>query len=142
MLQGRSNGYAAGGVPDARCAVNTPGEDAGALSVEAAFLASYLAWRRGDVSRAHAFATRALQAARSEVPTRGVLGEGDRKPTLDAAHKAPPPLANPMGRMLFSELVAAACARDASAAGLERAWRALQRSESDYARRAAASLQR
>lgn len=74
-------------------------------SVEAAFLLGYLRWEAGDRRGANAHLQRAAMAARTDAPTRGVLGEGDRKAALAAGPtRAAPPLREPMGRTLFSEL--------------------------------------
>jgi tetratricopeptide (TPR) repeat protein len=75
-------------------------------SVEASFLAGYLLWEAGDRQGAGAALARARTAAKVQAPTKGVLGEGDRK--------AAPPLESPLGKTLFGDLAAAA-ARAAAA---------------------------
>jgi len=49
------------------------------MSVEAHFLASYLAWKDGDVQRASAFLARAKEHAGPLKPVEGASGEGDTK---------------------------------------------------------------
>lgn len=74
-------------------------------SVEAAFLLGYLLWEAGDRRGANVHLERAARAARTDAPTKGVLGEGDRKAAFAAGPaRAAPPLREPMGRTLFSEL--------------------------------------
>ena len=74
-------------------------------SVEAPFLLGYLRWEAGDRRGASAHLERAARAARPDAPTRGVLGEGDRKAAFAAGPaRAAPPLRESMGRTLFSEL--------------------------------------
>jgi len=74
-------------------------------SVEAPFLLGYLSWEEGDGRGAKAFLGRAARAARIDAPAKGVLGEGDRKATGTAGPaRAAPPLREPMGRTLFSEV--------------------------------------
>ena len=74
-------------------------------SVEAAFLLGYLLWEAGDRRGANAHLEGAARAARTDAPTKGVLGEGDRKPAVAAGPaRAAPPLREPMGRTLFSEV--------------------------------------
>ena len=81
-------------------------------SVEAAFLAGFVAWDSGsgDIAR---LARRVLEAATIDAPVEGVLSEGDRR---DAKHVAAPPLESPLGRLLFGEPIAAL--RGRAAAGL------------------------
>jgi len=99
-------------------------------SIEAAFLAGYVAWDRGrDVAR---FVAAVVRAAKVEAPVKGVLNEGDRR---DAKRVAAPPLESPLGRLLFGEELAALRARTAagqaidesSLAGLWRETRRLER---------------
>jgi Tfp pilus assembly protein PilF len=74
-------------------------------SVEAPFLLGYLRWEAGDRRGANAHLESASRAARTDAPTRGVLGEGDRKAAIAAGPaRVAPPLQEPMGRTLFSEL--------------------------------------
>lgn len=74
-------------------------------SVEAPFLLGYLRWEAGDRHGANAYLERAARAARADAPIKGVLGEGDRKATVAAGPaRAAPPLREPMGRTLFSDL--------------------------------------
>lgn len=108
-------------------------------SLEAAFLAGYLGW---DAGRDPApLARRVQEAARVERPTQGVLGEGDRR---DAQRVAAPPLANPVGRLLFEAPIDALRAH-ATAGGppsqddVVGQWRAVRRLARGYARRAAAA---
>jgi tetratricopeptide (TPR) repeat protein len=99
-----------------------------AKSVDAAFLSGYLRWQEGDLEGAGAFYAKALRAAETDAPVKGVLGEGDRKaapgtggappagapPSAAApgaaeggpAHIAAPPLKSPLGRTLFGEFTA------------------------------------
>jgi len=81
-------------------------------SVEAAFLAGFVAWDAGsgDIAR---LARRVLEAATIDAPVEGVLSEGDRR---DAKRVAAPPLESPLGRLLFGEPIAAL--RGRAAAGL------------------------
>ena len=81
-------------------------------SVEAAFLAGFVAWDSGsgDIAR---LARRVLEAATIDAPVKGVLSEGDRR---DAKRVAAPPLESPLGRLLFGEPIAAL--RGRAAAGL------------------------
>lgn len=73
-------------------------------NVEAEFLLGYLRWEAGDRRGANAHLERAARAARTDAPTKGVLGEGDRKAAFAAGPaRAAPPLREPMGRTLFSE---------------------------------------
>jgi tetratricopeptide (TPR) repeat protein len=74
-------------------------------SVEAAFLLGYLRWRARDVPGAQAYYARAMKAAATDAPIKGVLSEGDRKATAPAKIAAPP-LTAPMGRTLFSSFAA------------------------------------
>jgi enediyne biosynthesis protein E4 len=69
-------------------------------SVDAAFLAGYLRWEAGERAAAAEALGRAGAAGQAPAPTKGVLGEGDRK--------AAPPLTSPLGRTLFGDLAAAA----------------------------------
>ncbi len=84
-------------------------------SVEAPFLLGYLSWKAGDARGAHALLGRAVRAARSDAPTKGVLGEGDRKATGAAGPVRAAPLREPMGRTLFSELARPLTTSDAEA---------------------------
>jgi tetratricopeptide (TPR) repeat protein len=72
-------------------------------SVEAAFLAGFIAWERRSTDAGRAV-RRVLEAARVEGPVKGALSEGDRK---DAKRVAAPPLTSPLGRLLFGEPVRA-----------------------------------
>jgi len=75
-------------------------------SVEAAFLLGYLGWEAGDRRGSSALLARAARAGRTDAPPKGVLGEGDRKAVAAPSGmlRAAPPLREPMGRTLFSEL--------------------------------------
>ena len=87
-------------------------------SIEAAFLAGYLRQQRGDAAGARDYYRKALRAAQTEAPVKGVLSEGDRKAvaaasTADplatapaATHLAAPPLEAPMGKTLFGTFTA------------------------------------
>jgi tetratricopeptide (TPR) repeat protein len=108
-------------------------------SVEAAFLAGYLAWESGDDRAAQRFAQRARDAAKVEAPVKGVLNEGDRK---DSKRIVAPPLAKPMGRLFFGEM--AAFVREAARAGrtpgnaeFVEAWRSVRKARRDCERRIA-----
>jgi tetratricopeptide (TPR) repeat protein len=96
-------------------------------SIEAAFLAGYLAWDEGRPTGS--FLQRLREAARVEGPTKGVLNEGDRRGTW---RRAAPPLATPLGRLLFGEPVGTLRARVAAGEPLHEAtvveqWRAVRR---------------
>jgi tetratricopeptide (TPR) repeat protein len=106
-------------------------------SVEAAFLAGYLAWESGDDRAAGSFAQRARDAARIDAPVKGVLNEGDRK---DAKRIIAPPLARPMGRLFFGETAAFVreAAREGRRAGdaeFVAAWRSVRKTRRDCERR-------
>jgi tetratricopeptide (TPR) repeat protein len=74
-------------------------------SVEAPFLLGYLSWEAGEGRQASALLGRAARAGQTDAPPKGVLGEGDRKAAVTAVPvRAAPPLREPMGRTLFSEL--------------------------------------
>ncbi len=79
-------------------------------SVEAAFLAGFSAWD-GAGGDSGALARRVVDAARVDAPVKGVLNEGDRR---DAKHVAAPPLASPLGRLLFGDPIAALRGRAAA----------------------------
>ena len=81
-------------------------------SVEAAFLAGFVAWDAGSGDAA-GLARRVRDAATIDAPVKGVLSEGDRR---DAKRVAAPPLESPLGRLLFGEPIAAL--RGRAAAGL------------------------
>jgi len=109
-------------------------------SVEAAFLAGFVAWDGGsaDVAR---LAQRVREAAKVEGPVKGVLSEGDRK---DAKRVVAPPLASPLGRLLFGEPVAALRGRAAAGQDLGDAlvtslFREVRRVKADVAARSWAS---
>jgi len=75
-------------------------------SVEAACLAGFLHWRRGDAAAARSYHGRALAAGRAEAPVAGVLGEGDRRE--QSTSRTPlPPLGRPMGKTIFGDLCSA-----------------------------------
>lgn len=108
-------------------------------SVEAAFLAGYVAWEGGSTDVA-ALVSRVREAARVEGPVKGVLGEGDRK---DAKRVAAPPLASPLGRLIFGGPIAAL--RGRAAVGLEiddatvvELWREARRLRARFSERAVA----
>ena len=106
-------------------------------SVEAAFLAGFVAWEAGpgDVAR---LARRVREAAKVDAPIKGVLSEGDRK---DAKRVAAPPLQSPLGRLLFGVPISTLRGRsaagepidDARVAGL---WREARRLKAELAARA------
>ncbi len=79
-------------------------------SVEAAFLAGYVAWDGGSPD-VPGFVRRVVRAAKVEAPVKGVLSEGDRR---DEKRVAAPPLESPLGRLLFGEPMAALRARSAA----------------------------
>ncbi|MFI4941784.1 MAG: tetratricopeptide repeat protein [Burkholderiales bacterium] len=106
-------------------------------SVEAAFLAGYLAWESGR--EAAPLAARVRGAVTVEAPTKGVLSEGDRR---GAKQSAAPPLTSPVGRLLFGEPIErlraqGADGRPLSETALVRDWRAVRRLCRDYRARAA-----
>jgi tetratricopeptide (TPR) repeat protein len=108
-------------------------------SVEAAFLLGYLTWESGDKKAALRIAQRAREAATTQAPVKGVLSEGDRK---DPKFIAAPPLASPMGRMLFGDMAAfvrqaAKAGEAASDAGFVAAWGSVREARREYERRAA-----
>ena len=73
-------------------------------SVEAAFLSGYLRQQQGDAGGARAYYRKAIRAAQTEAPVKGVLSEGDRKAVtavVPATRLAAPPLQAPMGKTLF-----------------------------------------
>lgn len=79
-------------------------------SVEAAFLAGFVAWDggKGDVAL---LARRVREAAKVDAPIKGVLSEGDRK---DDKRVAAPPLQSPLGRLLFGGPIATLRGRSAA----------------------------
>jgi cytochrome c-type biogenesis protein CcmH/NrfG len=104
-------------------------------SLEAAFLLGYLAWEEQGARAAGVHVRRVRQAATTQAPIKGVLGEGDRRAEGSVAA---PPLSNPLGQLLFDEPVAAVRAQVASDAGLSQAslltaWREARRLCSAYA---------
>jgi len=109
-------------------------------SVEAAFLAGFAAWDGGpgEVER---LARRVREAARVEAPVKGVLSEGDRK---DEKRVAVPPLASPLGRLLFGGPIARLRGRALTGRPIDDAlvtdmWREARRVRSDLAARVAAA---
>jgi Flp pilus assembly protein TadD len=66
-------------------------------SVEAILLLGYLDWQSGDRKAAAARCSEAAGAAVIPAPVQGASSEGDRR-------KAAPPLTEPMGKTLFSEV--------------------------------------
>jgi tetratricopeptide (TPR) repeat protein len=66
-------------------------------SVEAILLLGYLDWQAGDRQAAAARCAEAAGAAVVPAPVQGASSEGDRR-------KAAPPLTEPMGKTLFSEV--------------------------------------
>jgi tetratricopeptide (TPR) repeat protein len=107
-------------------------------SVEAAFLAGYLSWESGR--QIAPLLARVREAVRIEAPTRGVLGEGDRRAAKQAAAA---PLASPVGRLLFGEPIErlraqGADGRPPSETALVEDWRTVRRLRRDYRARAAA----
>jgi tetratricopeptide (TPR) repeat protein len=104
-------------------------------AVDAALLAVYLARERGDQAAIRTFSALARQAVRVEAPVKGVLNEGDRRSGPAAA--VAPPLENPMGRLLFTEVLSEARAQAAAAApDVEGLRRAVSRERARHARRA------
>ena len=109
-------------------------------SVEAAFLAGFVAWDGGsrEVER---LARRVREAAKVEAPVKGVLNEGDRK---DEKRVAAPPLTSPLGRLLFGGPIGALRGRAAAGRSLDDAlvtglWRDARRVKTDLAARSGAS---
>jgi tetratricopeptide (TPR) repeat protein len=87
-------------------------------SVEAAFLAGYVAWREGARELAPRVSAVA-RAAKVDAPVRGVLNEGDRQ---DRKRVAAPPLEYPLGRLLFGEPIATLRERAATGPAIDEAW--------------------
>ena len=109
-------------------------------SVEAAFLAGFVAWDggSGEVDR---LARRVREAARVEAPVKGVLNEGDRR---DEKRVAAPPLASPLGRLLFGGAVATLRGRAATGREIDESlvtglWRETRRLRAGLAARSAAA---
>jgi tetratricopeptide (TPR) repeat protein len=105
--------------------------------VEAAFLAGYLGWEEGRETAP--LVRRLREATKVDAPTKGVLSEGDRR---DAQRIAAPPLASPLGRLLFGEPVEGLRARAASGqpildADVIEHWQTVRRLRREHARRAA-----
>jgi tetratricopeptide (TPR) repeat protein len=105
--------------------------------VEAAFLAGYLGWEEGRETAA--LVRRVREAAKVDAPVKGVLSEGDRR---DAERVAAPPLASPLGRLLFGEPVdrlraTAAAGQPIAEALVLQEWQKLRRLRREHARRAA-----
>jgi tetratricopeptide (TPR) repeat protein len=106
-------------------------------SVEAAFLGGYLGWDEGREPAP--LVRRVREAAKLEAPVKGVLSEGDRR---DSQRAAAPPLASPLGRLLFGEPIGVLRARAAvgtplTDAGVLEEWRAMRRLRRAHVRRAA-----
>jgi tetratricopeptide (TPR) repeat protein len=106
-------------------------------SVEAAFLAGFSAWDGGTADVA-ALARRVGEAAHVETPVKGVLNEGDRR---NAKRSAAPPLASPLGRLLFGAPIAtlrgmAAAGEPIDAAVVAGLWRDARRLRRELAARA------
>jgi Tfp pilus assembly protein PilF len=107
-------------------------------SVEAAFLAGFVAWDGGS-GELERLARRVREAARVEAPVKGVLNEGDRK---DEKRVAAPPLSSPLGRLLFGGPIGALRGRAAAGPPLDDAlvtglWREARRVKTDLAARSA-----
>jgi tetratricopeptide (TPR) repeat protein len=105
-------------------------------SVEAAFLAGFVAWDAGQVARADRLARRLREASKVEAPVKGVLSEGDRR----EATRIAAPLESPLGRLLFGELVAEVRRRGAAGLPLTDAfvrglWQAARRQRDALQRR-------
>jgi tetratricopeptide (TPR) repeat protein len=108
-------------------------------SVEAAFLAGFVAWDGGSGEIAR-LARPVREAAKIEAPVKGVLNEGDRR---DEKRVAAPPLASPLGRLLFGGPVGAVRGRAAADRPLDDAfvtglWREARRVKTDLAARSGA----
>ena len=108
-------------------------------SVEAAFLAGFVAWDAGarDVPR---LVRRVRTASEFVAPVKGVLSEGDRK---DLKRVAAPPLESPLGKLLFGAPIAALRGRAAAGAEIDEAtvvqlWREARGLKTAFATRAAA----
>jgi tetratricopeptide (TPR) repeat protein len=106
-------------------------------SVEAAFLAGFVAWDGGtrDVAR---LVRRVRTAAEVVAPVKGVLSEGDRK---DPKRVVAPPLESPLGRLLFGAPIAtlrgrAAAGRDIDDPTVTSLWREVRRLKAELAARA------
>jgi tetratricopeptide (TPR) repeat protein len=107
-------------------------------SVEAAFLAGFVAWDGGSGEVAP-LARRVREAAKVVAPVKGVLSEGDRR---DAKRVAAPPLESPLGRLLFGAPIAALRGRAAAGEEIDDAlvlslWREARQLRGETARRAA-----
>jgi tetratricopeptide (TPR) repeat protein len=107
-------------------------------SVEAAFLAGFVAWDDGNGDVTH-LARRVREAAKVDAPIKGVLSEGDRK---DTKRVAAPPLQSPLGRLLFGAPIATLRSRSAADQpiddpGLVGLWREARRLRAELALRAA-----
>lgn len=107
-------------------------------SVEAAFLAGFVAWDGGakDVAR---LVRRVHGAAEVVAPVKGVLSEGDRR---DSKRVAAPPLESPLGKLLFGAPIAALRGRAAAGGGIDEAtvvrlWREARGLRTAFATRAA-----
>jgi tetratricopeptide (TPR) repeat protein len=111
-------------------------------SLESALLAGYLDWEESGHERA-SLVRRVREAAKTEAPVRGVLGEGDRR---DARAAPAPPPASPLGRLLFQEPVLVLRGHGAGAPlsdeQVVEAWRSVRRLCREYERRARSSTGR
>jgi tetratricopeptide (TPR) repeat protein len=110
-------------------------------SVEAAFLAGFLAWEDGsrNVSQLVKWVRDATEVV---APVKGVLNEGDRK---DAKRVAAPPLESPLGRLLFGAPIAALRGRAAAGREIDEhvvvaLWREARALEAGFVARASAGV--
>jgi tetratricopeptide (TPR) repeat protein len=109
-------------------------------SLEAAFLAGYVAWDGGDDDEA-SLTKRVVRAAAIDAPVKGVLNEGDRR---DAKRVVAPPLDSPLGRLLFGEPIGVLRGRVAAGLAIDTAsvtalWRETRRLQQRLAARAEAA---
>jgi tetratricopeptide (TPR) repeat protein len=117
-------------------------------SVEAACMAGYVRWKSADYAGAADFYLKASRAAKTDVPVKGVLSEGDRKAVKspDGGRVAAPPLKEPMGKTLFAALCDSFKTQDAADAStpspskewLDRLYGPIQDFATRLARRSAA----
>lgn len=84
-------------------------------SLEAAFLAGFVAWD-GGLREVAPLARRVREAAKVSAPVKGVLSEGDRK---DPKSVLAPPLESPLGRLLFGAPIASLRGRGAAGQELD-----------------------
>jgi len=110
-------------------------------SVEAAFLAGFLAWEDGSKNVSQ-LVKRVRDATEVVAPVKGVLNEGDRR---DAKRVAAPPLESPLGKLLFGAPIAALRGRAAAGREIDERvvvalWREARALEAGFVARAAAGF--